>query len=394
MFKYMARQPIFDANNRIFGYELLFRNSEENFYPSNISSSESTRQLISNLLIDFSICEISNDKPVFINFTKDALMTDAILLIEPRNIVVEILEDTYIDYYFIKRIEYLKDKGYVFALDDYTGDSRFDDILNLVDYVKVDLLMASPETQKLISKKLRNKILLAEKVENEFDILNLKKMGYSLFQGFYFSKPQIIRTRALDASMATYMKLLDVVKKENCDFYELSSVIKQDVAMVKKLLRRVNTAYYSPFGHKIESIPQALALLGVREIKRWISLIMLQSVADAKGEQVIYTALFRAIFSENITKILYADKELSDCAYYSGLFSVFEKDNELLDAVSYHFNLERKEEISILLDLSICYEKADWEELVNYQANLDLSPEDIFKTYKNSLNYVDKIIKR
>lgn len=103
MFKYMARQPIFDINNKIFGYELLFRNSEENFYPSNISSSESTRQLISNLLIDFSIDEISNDKPVFINFTKDALMTDAILLIEPRNIVVEILEDTYIDYYFIKR---------------------------------------------------------------------------------------------------------------------------------------------------------------------------------------------------------------------------------------------------------------------------------------------------
>lgn len=394
MFKYMARQPIFDINNKIFGYELLFRNSEENFYPSNISSSESTRQLISNLLIDFSIDEISNDKPVFINFTKDALMTDAILLIEPRNIVVEILEDTYIDYYFIKRIEYLRDKGYVFALDDYTGDLRFDDILNLVDYVKVDLLITSPDTQRIISNKLRNKILLAEKVENEFDILNLKRMGYSLFQGFYFSKPQIIRTRALDASMATYIKLLDAVKKENCDFYELASVIKQDVAMVKKLLKRVNTAYYSPFGHKIESIPQALALLGVREIKRWISLIMLQSVADAKGEQVIYTALFRAIFSENITKILYADKELSDCAYYSGLFSVFEKDHEILDAVSYHFNLERKEEISSLLDLSICYEKADWEEMVSYHANLDLRPEDIFKTYKNSLNYVDKIIRR
>lgn len=394
MFKYMARQPIFDANNRIFGYELLFRNSEENVYPYNISASESTRQLISNLLIDFGIGEISNDKPIFINFTRDALMTDVILLIEPRNIVVEILEDIYIDDYFIKRIEYLKGKGYIFALDDYTGDSRFDDILDLIDYVKVDLLMSSLEMQKTISKKLRNKILLAEKVENEEAIVNLKKMGYSLFQGFYFSKPQIVRTKSLNASMATYMKLLDVLKKENCDFYELSLVIKQDVAMVNKLLKRVNTAYYSPFGHKIESITQALALLGVREIKRWISLIMLQSVADAKGEQIIYTALFRAIFSENITKILYVDKELSDCAYYSGLFSVFEKDQELLEEFSYHFNLGRKKEISNLLDLSISYENANWNEMINHHNNLDLSSEDIFKTYKNSLNYVDKIIRR
>ncbi|MGL5256913.1 MAG: EAL and HDOD domain-containing protein [Proteocatella sp.] len=394
MFKYMARQPIFDINNKIFGYELLFRNSEENFYPSNISASESTRQLISNLLIDFGVGEISNDKPIFINFTRDALMTDVILLIEPRNIVVEILEDTHIDDYFIKRVEYLKGKGYIFALDDYTGDSRFDDILALVDYVKVDLLIASLETQKIISKKLRNKILLAEKVENEESIVNLKKMGYSLFQGFYFSKPQIVRTKALDASMATYMKLLDILKKESCDFHELSFVIKQDVAMVNKLLKRVNTSYYSPFGHKIESIPQALALLGIREIKRWISLIMLQSVADTKGEQVIYTALFRAIFSENITKILYVDKELSDCAYYSGLFSVFEKDKDLLEEFSDHFNLGRKNEISNLLDLSISYENANWNEITNHHNNLDLSSEDVFKTYKNSLNYVDKIIRR
>lgn len=389
MFKYMARQPIFDRNNKIFGYELLFRNSESNFYPADFSSDEATKQLITNLLLEFETQNVNNNKPIFINFSKALLMSDIIFLLNPLQVVIEILEDTTIDGQFIDRIAFLKDKGYIFALDDYTGSKKFDNIIDFVDYVKVDLLVTSNKTQEIISKRLSSKILLGEKLENKEDFYRLKNLKYSLFQGFYFSKPQIIKTRALDISMSTYVRLLNIVKNSDCNFHELSLIIKQDVAMVNKLFKKVNTLCYSPLGYKIDTVTQALALLGVNEIKRWISIIMLQSVAKDDGEELIYTALLRAVFSEKIAGLLYLDKQLYDSAYYNGLFSVFHENGQLEHIFEEHFSLERKREVFDLILLTTYYENADWTRIIDYQNKLNLNPNEVAKAYQEALRYVD-----
>ena len=187
-----AKQPIFDSKSNIMAYELLYRNESKN---SMVSNWEMTIDVVTNALINFGFNDLSEKQRVFINFDEKLLMGDLINLLDPKMIVVELLETIEPNDKLIDRINYLKELGYVIALDDYLISYPHESLVELSDIIKVDFLGNNANDIVKIAQRFSNsnKLLLAEKVENELVYDYARKLGYELFQGFYFSRPQVHR---------------------------------------------------------------------------------------------------------------------------------------------------------------------------------------------------------
>ena len=166
---YLARQPIYDQYKNIRGYEFLYRSSDKNRYIPTKGEEDPTIKLISHMIVDFNLNELTRKKPAFINCSQSLLLSDVISLMDPKKFVLEILEDTVIDETVINRIIELKNLGYLFAIDDYTGQADFDPIMEYMDYIKVDYLLTTESRRRVILSTHPKKLIVAEKVETKED---------------------------------------------------------------------------------------------------------------------------------------------------------------------------------------------------------------------------------
>ncbi len=189
---FIARQPIFDVTRSLMAYELLYRENEESTKFGNIDGSTATSILLSDALTVFGLENITNGKLAFINFTRKLIMDDFALVCSPEEVVIEIVEDTYIDDVLIEKLKSLKQLGFRIALDDYIGDGHYDRLIEHADIIKVDFLGMPLEQREAIAKKFAGtgKTLLAEKVESAEDFEHALKHKYTLFQGYFLSKPK------------------------------------------------------------------------------------------------------------------------------------------------------------------------------------------------------------
>lgn len=398
---YIARQPIYNSDKSLFGYELLYRNSDKNFYP-NVDGDKATRELTYNVLSEFDFNSLTNGKYGFINFTKESLMSDLPLLFNPDNVIIEILEDISLDKELIERIIFLKEKKYTFALDDFVDNGAYDEILPYIDVIKVEYSLLESNMRKKIAEKYKNnKKLIAERIETQEDYKNSIEDGYNLVQGYYFSKPVIISKNRIDIASSTYLRLWREVSKEEPSFDSLANIIKLDAALTYKLLSLMMTPIYYR-GHKIDSIKKALVYLGINETKRWIMLIFLRDISSDDNDEFAKTSLIRAIFMEKIIKKL-GYNNMSQEAYMLGLLSMI--DNILEDdIVSILDTLELSTSIKmalinkegILYELLECikeYELSNWEYIDEFNKHYNLNRELISLIYLDSLRYADDMFK-
>lgn len=196
---YLARQPIYDAVRKLSAYELLYREDETNRFSGSVNGNAATSILVSDAITVFGIKNITNGNLAYINFTKQLILEDFALLLSPDEVVVEILEDTIVDEDILQKLSELKQKGYTIALDDYTGDGQYDRIMRYVDIIKVDFAANSKEKIVEFAERFKpmGQALLAEKIETEEEFLFAIQQGYQLFQGYYFSKPNMIKGKSV-----------------------------------------------------------------------------------------------------------------------------------------------------------------------------------------------------
>lgn len=323
MYRYLARQPIVDMNRKLYGYEMLYRGGDENFFPAQMDQSVATRDVLSGLQTEFALNDVSGGKCVFINLPKDICMSDVMRLLAPADYVIEILEDTAVDKPFVSRVAALREAGYRFALDDYIGQPCFDPILPFVEIIKVDFQLAS-EAQKsaIVRAHRKNKRVLAEKIETQSDFEWAKRMGYSLFQGYYFSRPVVMRKETINVAVATHMKLWQLINEKDPSYDKIADIIIKDAGMTYKLLNKINTLEFFR-ANRVISVPQALARMGTEGIRRWIILVLLQDCMPEQNDDSVKLALVRALFTERVMRALKQD-EYADDAYMVGMFSVFD----------------------------------------------------------------------
>ena len=293
----LARQPILDKDEKVLGYELLFReNPEDNRFNSDYEVG--TRSIIDTLNI-MGLDVVCDGRLAFINCTQEMLLKEFFLLLPPEKIVVEIQEGVRPDEKVIAACDRLKLEGYRIALDNFAiGDPR-DTLLPYVDYLKVDIRRVNAQQSAAMSSYAPRCCLLAMKVETRLQFITAVKDGFSMFQGYFFRHPERMRARHIPANQASQLRLLKEISAAEVDFTAIENLIKQDASLCYRLLRYLNSPLLG-FQSTVPSVRHPMNLLGERELARWIRMATTLIMGEERCSDLVLSSLVRARFCELI----------------------------------------------------------------------------------------------
>ena len=387
---FAARQPIFDLDMNVVAYELLFRTSLDNFYDIKLDGDESTAKLISNSFLLIGLDTITKQKKAFINFTKKLLINKAPTVIPNNLISVEVMEDIEVDADVIKACSDLKDSGYEIVLDNFVYNDEYKSLVDLADIIKIDFHQTRGDERREIVERFKECGIkfLAEKVETVEEFEKAISYGYDYFQGYFFCKPIIISERDIPMSKLNVLELINEINKPDVEFEKLEEIIKHDLSLTYRLLRFINSAYFN-FSMKVESIRHVLLLIGMREIKKWASIISLAAIGEDKPVELLNVSLVRAKFCEFIAEEI-GQKRNEHNFFMMGLFSLIDAllDRHMEDVLKdIYIEVEVKAALlgeeniySDVCNLVIAYEKGDWENVKDYSEKIGVN-EIVLPTY-------------
>jgi c-di-GMP-related signal transduction protein len=287
---FVARQPILNRDQSIYGYELLFRNGLENCF-SAVNLDEATLAVIRNALLVFGSQKLTGGKKAFINFTRNLLLSEVPSYLPNDSAVIEILETVEVDQEVLAACRELKNKGYHLALDDYVWqDHDQNPLTEMVHVVKADFQNTQPmERQVMVDFFSRMDVeLLAEKIETRQEFQEAREMGFAYFQGYFFSKPEIISGKDIPGYKLSYLEILKEICRETLDFLHFQKILDRDPPLCLKMLTYLNSAFFG-LRHEVTSIGHALNLLGEKEIRKWAALVTLANL----GKDFSHGCLFR-----------------------------------------------------------------------------------------------------
>lgn len=398
---FVARQPIFDRRKKIYAYELLFRSGLGNYFDHK-DGDEASSRVIANSILLFGIENMTGAARAFINFTQDLLVKNYALTLPKQWTVVEVLENVEPDAHIVDACKKIKDNGYILALDDFVYNPKYEPLLDLTDIVKVDFMLSDSEERKLLSENLipRGIKLLAEKVETQDDFQEAYDLGYSYFQGYFFSKPVIVSRKDIPTSKLQYLRILREVNSEELDFRKLSVMIEAEVSMSYKLLKYINSAFFG-FSHEITTIKQALGVLGEREVKKWVSLVSLAAMASDKPDELIVSSLVRAKFMELTAGEIDPDGKGEDF-FLLGLFSMLDAivDRPLAEIMAdipvsegiKSALLRHKGAMYPLLALMISFERGDWKRLSAIAKKVGIKEALLPEKYVQAIQWTNEMV--
>jgi c-di-GMP-related signal transduction protein len=321
---FLGRQPIVDRTQQLHGFELLFRNSRAN-QAAVTDGRAATSTVIVHTLTEFGIDSVLGGFSGFINCDASFLMSDAIALLPADKVVLELLESTVCDVEIQRRCLQLRALGFRLALDDFQGATDFNrGLLPMMDIVKVDIGGLPAAELDSLSRDLRtlNVIRLAERVETAAEFRHCADLGYHLFQGYHFARPEMLSGRRLSSSHAALLRLMTMLQ-EDADIRRIEDVFKQNPALSLNLLRLANSA---AMGRRqpLRSVANAIVVLGRRQLQRWLLLLML---ATADQGQVSRPALLHlaATRGKMMELLMLQDyPALADGAFVAGIVSVMD----------------------------------------------------------------------
>lgn len=323
MYSYVARQPILNTNKELEAYELLFRDGQSNSFP-NIDPDQATSNILTNNHLTMGVEQVTGDKTAFINFHADTLIRHFPSFLDPKKIVIEILEDVPISDELLLACKELKSKGFTLALDDHDFDSKWDAFLPFVDIIKVDVLsMSIIEISRYINRIVEhNKVLLAEKVETLKQFEQLKLLGFTLFQGYFFARPEMLKQKKITTTKHNILELINQSSLVKLDFDTMSDIFRSDPGLTYKLLRFINSPMYGRT-QDITSLKHALIYIGDLELKKFIALLALSDLSQEKPSEIMRLSLFRAKFCEQISSVV-GDNENPPKAFLTGMLSLID----------------------------------------------------------------------
>ncbi len=390
----IGRQEILDRKQNIRAYEILFRGKDFDLSHEE-QAAHATNQVITDAIMEIGLNQLVGNSRAFINFTARNLLEKTPLVLPKDRIVIEVLEDVIIDREMIEVLQDFSNHGYTIALDDFIFRPEWEPLLKFADIVKLDL-MAIPLSETLaMIEKLRpyGLTLLAEKVETLAEFEALKQAGCELFQGFFFSKPNHVSGKRLTINQSAAIQLLSQINKPEVDFVELNNIISRDVGMSYKLLHYINSAFFA-LPNKIQSIKHAINYLGLKEIKRWLNILTLTSLAD-KPNALFQQLLIRGKMCEMLAKQYNQDPEhLFLTGILSSLDSLLDIPiDEALAQLSVSEDIEQailynKGVVGEILSYAVCYERWDLTNPVFSR----VTASEVGKTYIESISWANEVM--
>ena len=397
---YAARQPILDVNKKLYAYELLFRDSIDNVFPE-IDGDEATSKMIEASKFNMGISDFTGSKPAFINFTLETLKQGYPEMLTNEEVVIEILETVKPGKKLLSICKDLHSKGYIIALDDYEHQSVWSHFYPYIKIIKIDIQQTNFEETQQVIEAIKNHPhieLLAEKVETYQEYNQALQLGFKYFQGFFFAKPEMVKTKNLSPSQLAMAELLYETSKPDLDLTSITNIFERDVSLSYKLLRYANSAMFKRHS-EISTIKQALVILGSSELKRFLGLMFAVTANPDKPTELIKLAMTRAKFCELVAEDLNAQIDDS-IAFLTGLLSMIDAilDEELavvLDKLPLANEIKeplltRKGVMAAIIKLAEFIEHAQWEKTNFVMEKLKLDKEQAVMHYNEALAWADE----
>lgn len=396
-YSYVARQPIFTADEKVFGYELLFRDGVEDYFREKDSDAASRKTLDSSLQMGLQM--LCDGKRAFVNCTREVLLKDYITLLPSPFTVVEVLETVPPDDLVKAAIQRLKQAGYMIALDDFLPDDPRTELVDFADILKIDMQTTTVEQRATLIKRYGpwRCRMLVERVETREQFAETKAAGFIYFQGFFFRKPELMHAREMPANRMNYMRLLQAVSKTDLEIRELESLIKNEASVCYRLLQYLNSAAIG-VRNEVHSIRHAIALLGEREVRRWVRLIATLTVGQNKPSELVNSAMTRARFCEIIgERVAHGSSDL----FLMGLLSMIDVildvpmvsvlENIPVDHETKAVLLGGASSLRPLYQLMLARETGDWQSTTAQGESLGLNESEVAAAYWEAMQWVRQV---
>jgi c-di-GMP phosphodiesterase len=287
-----------------------------------MSSNQMSLDVVTQAFIDIGLDRLTEGRLAFINFSREMLLNRSFELLDRESVVIELLENVLADEPVLAACAEVVKSGYTLALDDYTGAEGHHALLELATIVKVDVLdrSLSEVAHAVAPLRQRGRKLLAERVETEEVHRACRDLGFDLFQGYFYSRPEILGTKGMGADQLNILRLMNLLHDERSGDHELEETFLRDPALSYKLLRIVNSA--ASGGHGIESISHAIRLLGRGPLHRWLALLLASSLSVRSDIdlELIQSAVLRGRFCERLGR----DRTNTGQLFILGLFSLMD----------------------------------------------------------------------
>lgn len=401
MYFYAARQPILDADKNLYAYELLFRDGVDNVFPD-VDGDMATSRIIEGAQINFGLEDLTDGKPAFINFTLETIVKKYPSMMSPNSLVVELLETIQPGKRLLAEVQKLHELGYTIALDDYEHKPVWKHFYPYIQMIKIDLRsMPQDEILQVLEdlKAYPEIIMLAEKVETLEEFEWCKKAGFTYFQGFFFSKPEMVKTKNLSPAQMTLAELLYETSNEDVNIPKITQVFERDINLSYKLLRYANSAAFSRVS-EISTIKQAIIALGHLELKKFISLLFSTQANSSKPDELLKMSMVRARFCEQLA--LAEKSQDIGKAFLTGMMSLIDAIlDETIEKVMEQLPLANEIKVALInnegklaefLRLAKAYERGDWESESEAEKALGLVGVQVPEIYASALNWADEQI--
>ncbi len=397
---HLARQAVFDRHLGVFGYEILLRNGDEDLLVGP-GPDQAGAVLVERSINSVGLGALVQGKKGFFNVTRKMLAEDLAVLLPPAQAVIEILHTLDPDEAVIARCRELKQRGYQVAVDAYTARRGMAPLLALADIIKIDFRGTDETEQASCVQRYAKPMvkLLADKVESHAELDRARRMGYTLFQGPFFCKPQDLARKEIPTFKLNYLRILQRVNRPEIEFNEVDELIRQDLSLSLKLLRYVNSAMFA-LPQRVDSIRQALAMVGITVIRRWVSLLALAAMSEDKPQELVVVSLIRARLCEDIGRASGMQNAEFDL-FMVGLLSSVDAilDRPMLEVLAdlplspevKSTLLGKKDGYGRVLGLALAYERAEWDKIAGVIGNLTIDVSRLPVLYKEAVAWVAQI---
>ncbi len=367
--RFIARQPIFDRRLEVFGYELLFRAGRDN---GSSSSEHATAHVIVDSTMLLRWDALIGAGKAFLNMSPDEIRGGSAFLLSSTKTVIELTEPPAVGLDTLLACQNLQQSGYQLALDGFRDNALWKPLIRFASFLKVDFRTTTRDEQKAIARIFAGNglKLIAKRIETRKEFEHASLSGYSMFQGFFFLRPEIVAARDLPAGKMNCLRLLRESAASELRYDEIERILKQEPAILYKLLRYLNSPALG-LAREVRSIPYALALLGEREFRRWISVVAVLAASLDEPAELLRCALVRAYFCEGISKLLRGSHSSPEF-FLLGLLSLLEvffgrPMPELLEELPVSAEicaalLGGSGLFRDVLETALAYESADWDQ--------------------------------
>jgi EAL and modified HD-GYP domain-containing signal transduction protein len=400
---FIARQPIFDTRNKVIGYDLLHRDNQTPSTKGVDSSPESDSAELVGDPFGIGMEELSGGKTAFIHVPNQLLLDGVGDRLDPGAVVIQLSEKATADETVVGACKGLASQGFRFAMDDYVLGRRFASLKSFAKIVQVDVRKRTEKEKKMLSTQLvpLGMKLLAKRVENQTVHEECLGLGFELFQGFHYFRPETLTSKDLSVQSISVVRLLNLLKDMNAKDAAIQEAFRADPTLSYKLLRMVNSAALG--GRGVDSIGHALRILGRDPLYRWLSMLLLaegRSGSEVKTE-IIKSSLLRGrmceLLGDGARGQMNRDIPPGGTLFLVGLFSHLDTllqspMDEMLEKIDLANGvkealLEREGLAGTILSAVEAFEDAEWEAAEELLASLGTAPSILSDSYLDSVTW-------